>query len=329
MKMEENVLLSIRCITYNHEPYIRQCLEGFVMQKTNFKFVAIVHDDASTDGTAAVIREYAEKYPDIIKPIYETENQYSKHDGSLRRIMNNACRGKYVAYCEGDDYWTDPYKLQMQVDFLEANPDYSCCYTDLEAFNNETGEVQNITKAFKSGSCYEDFITYDYRRVSAYTLTICASRRFIDTCPYPNDPDVFTGDRFMLLHLLSQGKIKYLSAKTARYRILRESASHFTDWRKGQRSSYTWANAHFWWLKHGPKISGNSYRTVLHEYGSKRISYALMTNNVRILKETKYSFGGINCVKDVVCLLIKVFCSNRPMFHLASIFYTKYREKYH
>ena len=83
------------------------------MQKTNFRFEAIVHDDASTDGTATIIKEYAEKYPDIIKPILETENQYSKHDGSLRRIVDEACLGgKYVAWCEGDDYWIDALKLQ-------------------------------------------------------------------------------------------------------------------------------------------------------------------------------------------------------------------------
>ncbi len=124
-------LVAIRCITYNHEAYIRDALEGFVMQQTNFPFVAIVHDDASTDNTAEIIREYAERYPEIIKPIYETENQYSKHDGSLARIMNDASDAtgaKYCALCEGDDYWTDPLKLQKQVDFLEAHPDYSMCF---------------------------------------------------------------------------------------------------------------------------------------------------------------------------------------------------------
>lgn len=133
--MQEPVMVSIRCTVYNHEPYIRQCLEGFVMQKTNFRFEAIVHDDASTDGSALIIREFAEKYPDIIKPIYETENQYSKHDGSLSRIMNAQTRGKYVALCEGDDYWIDPNKLQMQVDFLEGHPDYTMCFhkVDIEA----------------------------------------------------------------------------------------------------------------------------------------------------------------------------------------------------
>ena len=122
------LMVSIWCITYNHEPYIRQCLEGFVMQKTNFRFEAIVHDDASTDGTAAIVREYAEKYPDIIKPIFEIENQYSKGDGSLDRIMEEVCTGKYVAFCEGDDYWIDPLKLQKQVDYLESHPEYSMCF---------------------------------------------------------------------------------------------------------------------------------------------------------------------------------------------------------
>ena len=115
---QQPLMVSIRCAVYNHEPYIRKCLEGFVMQKTNFRFEAIVHDDASTDGSAAIIKEFAEKYPDIIKPILETENQYSKQDGSLGRIMDESCHGKYIAFCEGDDYWTDPLKLQKQIDFL-------------------------------------------------------------------------------------------------------------------------------------------------------------------------------------------------------------------
>ena len=135
------LMVSIRCITYNHEPYIRQCLEGFVMQKTNFRFEAIVHDDASTDGTAAIVREYAEKYPDIIKPILETENQYSKHDGSLNRIMMESCTGKYIAFCEGDDYWIDPLKLQKQVDFLESHSDYGMVFTDYQVLNEKDGRV--------------------------------------------------------------------------------------------------------------------------------------------------------------------------------------------
>ena len=99
------VVVSIQCLVYNHEPFLRQCLDGFITQKTDFQFEAIVHDDASTDGSAAIIREYAERYPDIIKPIYQTENQYSK-GVSPTAIVTKSCRGKYIALCEGDDYWT-------------------------------------------------------------------------------------------------------------------------------------------------------------------------------------------------------------------------------
>ena len=134
---EEMPLVVVRSLVYNHEPYLRNCLDGFVMQQTTFPFVAVVHDDCSTDGSAAILREYAEKYPHIIKPVYETENQYSKHDGSLRRAMDEACGkygAKYYALCEGDDCWTDPHKLQKQVDFLEAHPGYTmvCCNCVME-----------------------------------------------------------------------------------------------------------------------------------------------------------------------------------------------------
>ena len=100
MEKNSHPLVAIKCFVYNHEPYLRECLDGFVMQQTDFPFVAIVHDDASTDHSADIIREYAAKYPDIIHPIYETENQYSKQDGSLGRIIDaaiNATGAKYIA----------------------------------------------------------------------------------------------------------------------------------------------------------------------------------------------------------------------------------------
>lgn len=161
---EEPVLVTIRCLAYNHEPYIRECLEGFVMQKTNFKFEAIVHDDASTDKTAEIIREYAEKYPAIIKPIYETENLYSKHDGSLGRIMDDACaHGKYVAYCEGDDYWTDSLKLQKQVDFMEQHPDvsYTCCRFDVKNEFDKTCKICGNLYFDKDENKDKDFFLFD------------------------------------------------------------------------------------------------------------------------------------------------------------------------
>lgn len=143
MKQEEPILVVIHCLVYNHEPYLRDCFEGFVMQKTNFRFVAIVHEDCSTDNSAAIIREYEAKYPDIFRPIYETENQWSKHDGSLERIMNaaiDATAAKYIAMCEGDDYWTDPNKLQKQVDYMESHPECAVCFHPVMVHDQRTGE---------------------------------------------------------------------------------------------------------------------------------------------------------------------------------------------
>ncbi|MGN0005695.1 MAG: glycosyltransferase family 2 protein [Candidatus Gastranaerophilaceae bacterium] len=125
--MSNDIMVSVSCIAYNHGKYIRQCLEGLVNQITTFKYEILVHDDASTDDTADIIREYEEKYPDIIKPIYQTENQYSKRIGIIKTYQYSRVKGKYVAYCEGDDFWIDPYKLQKQFDIMEKNPNCSIC----------------------------------------------------------------------------------------------------------------------------------------------------------------------------------------------------------
>ena len=119
--------VSIRCITYNHAPYIAQALDSFLEQETTFPFEIIVHDDASTDGTDEIVREYERKYPKIIKPIYEEENLYSRDWALLKKIIDGNCRGDYIALCEGDDYWCDSGKLQKQVDFLDSHPDFSAC----------------------------------------------------------------------------------------------------------------------------------------------------------------------------------------------------------
>lgn len=123
------VMVSVCCLTYNQEQYIRAALDGFMSQKTTFPFEVLIHDDASTDRTADIIREYAERYPEVIKPVFQTENQYSRGFTNISGTYNfPRARGRYIAMCEGDDYWTDPCKLQKQVDFMEANPDCSLVF---------------------------------------------------------------------------------------------------------------------------------------------------------------------------------------------------------
>ena len=121
------IKVSVICLAYNHEAYIRKALDGFVMQQTDFQFEVLVHDDASSDGTAAIIREYAARWPDIIRPVFETENQHAKGLRTGLDILGPMISGEYVALCEGDDYWTDPHKLSRQVAALEAHPEIDIC----------------------------------------------------------------------------------------------------------------------------------------------------------------------------------------------------------
>ena len=121
--MDSTIIVSVLCLAYNHEKYIRDCLDGFVRQKTTFPFEVLINDDASTDGTASIIREYEIKYPGIIKGIYQQENQYSKGIGIVSDILFPKASGKYIAFCEGDDYWSSEDKLQKQFDALESHPE--------------------------------------------------------------------------------------------------------------------------------------------------------------------------------------------------------------
>lgn len=119
--------VSVYCLAYNHEKYIRDALDGFVNQKTTFRYEVFVHDDASTDKTASIIREYEQKYPEIIKGIYQKENQYSQGVKILDKFIFPHIKGKYIAICEGDDYWIDENKLQLQYDALEKHPECDMC----------------------------------------------------------------------------------------------------------------------------------------------------------------------------------------------------------
>lgn len=148
--MNCDIKVTVFCTTYNHEKYIRNALEGFVMQKTNFPFEVLVHDDASTDSTADIIREYEKKYPNIIKPIYQTENQYSKGVKIKKTFLIPIARGEYFAWCEGDDCWLDPLKLQKQVDFLDANPEYSMCSHRVEFRKLRSNGISYIPKIKES-----------------------------------------------------------------------------------------------------------------------------------------------------------------------------------
>ena len=213
-----NPKISICCITYNHEKFIRQALDGFVMQKTNFPFEVIIHDDASTDGTADIIREYANKYPDIIRPTYQSENQWSKGVNVLKTFVYPKIQGQYVALCEGDDYWTDENKLQKQVDYLDAHPDVSVCFHPVKVIWEDGLQPDSIFpqpkyRFNKTILTLEDLLKHNFIQTNSVVYRWCLKGKE-NTIP----DGILPVDYYMHLLHAQAGKIGFLDDIIAVYR---------------------------------------------------------------------------------------------------------------
>lgn len=221
-------LVSIACITYNHEKYIRQCLDGFVMQQTNFKFEIVIHDDASTDKTAEIIKEYCRKYPGLFKPILQDKNRYTEKKGILIPYVYPRCKGKYIALCEGDDYWIDPLKLQKQVDFLEENSEYSLIYSRAVVVDENSNSIKKSVSGITGNISKHLILKYN----PIVTATVCYRKEYLQE--YYKFYSVFNfklkmGDYPLWVFLSLKGKFKYLADICAAYRVLENSASHSSN----------------------------------------------------------------------------------------------------
>ncbi|AQU79305.1 glycosyl transferase family 2 [Planococcus faecalis] len=215
--MRKDILVSVDCLAYNHENYIAQTIEGFLMQKTNFDFEILIHDDASVDNTAKIIKKYEQDFPNLRKPIYQKENQFSQ-GATMLQINQRRANGKYIAICEGDDYWTDPYKLQKQVDYLEANTE--CVLSVHSAFKisdtckRVVGKVRpsrrdrifSINEIIEGGGELFPTNAMVYRReVADYVPAFYFDAGF--------------GDYPLTIHLAHHGQVHYTDQTMAVYRV--------------------------------------------------------------------------------------------------------------
>lgn len=210
------ILVSVCCMTYNHVSFIRQCLDGFMMQKCSFSFEVLIHDDASTDGTQDIIREYVTRYPNIIKPIYQKENQYSKGIDPNVKYNFSRAKGKYIAMCEGDDYWTDPYKLQKQVDFLESHPDYVMCSHRFNQYIQDKNLLEEEKDLTFQGADY-DLKNLIGGKWLTQTLTVMYRRDALDLQRYESYG--MSLDMILFYELLRNGKGYCFSDVMGVYRL--------------------------------------------------------------------------------------------------------------
>ncbi|AIY06235.1 glycosyl transferase family protein [Planococcus sp. PAMC 21323] len=223
--MLNRIMVSIECNSYNHEKFIAEALDSMLMQKTDFAYEILVHDDASTDRTADIIRTYEQKYPDIIKPIYQTINQYSQ-DIPFEVYNSERGLGKYIAVCEGDDYWTDPEKLQKQVDYMEAHPECSMCVHAAEKVSAITKKRVDTVRPSRRDKIFSVEEVIEGGGELFATNSIMYSRKKI-----PGMPEFYLnatiGDYPMVILGALSGTIFYMERNMAAYRV--EVEGSWTD----------------------------------------------------------------------------------------------------
>jgi glycosyltransferase involved in cell wall biosynthesis len=213
MAESQEIMVSICCATYNQEKYIADALKGFLMQETTFAVEILVHEDASTDATADIIRDFQEKYPNRIDCVFQTENQFAKQNPFVD-VMFKKAQGKYIALCEGDDYWTDPLKLQKQVDFLEQHKDYALTFHNVKLLNHEGEFVENILNLPEQHETIQDLA-----EKGNYIHTPSVLYRNIIK-EYPEEMKQSPiGDFFIYMVLAEHGKLKYFEETMGVYRM--------------------------------------------------------------------------------------------------------------
>lgn len=214
----ECMKVTVYCTVYNHEKYIKSALDGFVMQKTNFDYEVVVHDDASTDASAEIIKQYAKKYPNIIKPILQYRNQCSQGIDILHTYIAPQIKGEYVAICEGDDYWCDCNKLQEQVDFLDNNTEYIACVHNskiLNLFKNKSYDMYE-----HKGNRDIDFCDVVKGGGAAYhTSSLMYRKEFVYGRPHFFKTAKGYSDYPLAMYLATLGKIYFIDKIMSVYRF--------------------------------------------------------------------------------------------------------------
>lgn len=309
--MDNNdIMVTIRCITFNHAPYIRQCLDGFLMQRTNFKYEILIHDDASTDGTKEIIEEYAKQYPNIIVPLYETENQYSKygHLMVVRKLMDSMIRGKYTALCEGDDYWTDKDKLQKQVDFLESHPQHSMCFHQTMRHYECSDQPDELYFADLKDRDYTGLEMYETCRPAEASVVMRSDIHKSDVYKKFVKAELSFGDLPIFLTCAHCGLVHAMPDVMAVYRKHPTGLSTIFDANNKTILRFADDNLKLY------KIFGRQYKDICTKiYVMDYVNYFLKAR-----KKGHYHF----------CILLKVLCSH-PILTLRSLtnryYYSKYR----
>ncbi len=299
----QKIAVSIICNTYNHEKYIKDALDGFVKQKVNFNYEVLIHDDASTDNTPQIIKEYVHRYPNLIKPIYQSENQYSKKQGIVYDIQFQRAIGKYIAICEGDDYWIDNYKLQKQYDALEKNPNVDICATAAIKVKSETKKIISrfAPKSKDMIIIPEDVILGGGGYVATNSLMY---RRNID-CNKPKFRKNLMYDYTLQILGSLRGGMLYLNDTTAAYRSM-SKGSWTSKMKQNKELAVNWTNRVNRMLEELNEETHGAYVSVIKERIRRNEFLNLYRiGDVKEMKSKEYVdlYNRLNIIEKIKCYI--------------------------
>lgn len=296
-------IVSVCMITYNQEKYIAKAMESVIMQKTNFDYELVIGEDCSEDRTREICRNYKNKYPGKIKLFLQERNLGSNQNFIF---TFQACDGEYIAMLEGDDYWTDPYKLQKQIDFLEANPDYGLVHTDFDVWDERSSRyVHSYNRSNRllipQGYIYEKLLIKNF----IGTCTACFIKELISDFVVN---DLVTADakiiidKFLWLEIARKSKIAYIDESTSAYRRLINSAIHTEDNNKKLEIHEASYKARFYFIKkYG--CSGDTKKVIIQRYNQDLIRIYFNLKNSKELRKAYRKLSKISKLKNLVYLV--------------------------
>ncbi|MDB3941732.1 glycosyltransferase [Verrucomicrobiales bacterium] len=285
-------VVSILCLTYNHEKFIRDCLDGFLMQETVFPVEILVHDDASTDATREIIRDYERRYARLFRNVLQNQNQFSLNNNPVD-ILTPMARGRYIARCEGDDFWTDPHKLQIQVDFLEGHPDYVVSgHGSYSA--DETGlPLPGFRiKRKNQQDCEREDLILNKRWLALRSLVY----RNVISSPPPEKSMVENSDNFLLSLLGQYGKGKFhAEIKPACYRI---HSGGIWSMKSDRDKNAMRMNTFYWMFRYYHRINEPTYAAHYFRLMTRRS--AELIDTVTLVRKTLERITGVRGLRNLL-----------------------------
>lgn len=320
-----DVLVSVLCPVFNQKNYVRECLDSVLAQHTTFKYEILVNDDHSTDGTAEIVKEYAEKHPSLIRAFLQKENQFSKGVDIVRDVLLPEAQGKYIAICEGDDYWIDAEKLQKQAGIMEQADNVGLVYTYFYKYNEQRHERFDFHFHELEGNVYDACLA---SKVSIWYVTVMMRRALMLRAPRLDTRKYFTGDVFWYYWITSHSEARLLREFTGVYRVLPSSVSHFEDRRKKIDFFYLSSNTRLYFLEHFPTKKKPAYGCMVRKKSLVNLfKYALLHGDYALCRATRIPFLPIMSLKKTGYAVLRLLCTNEHRFMRMSELYNRYLDK--